>query len=207
MAKRTRIPSITQRMTPEARRKQTNNDTDHAHNARTPLEAWSEARGHNARNVNGDKRRTHTYLQHNILVGGFLLSVFDLHVDRRPPLLHRRDAAVPVGAGVCTRDAKSVQDSATAPRGVTGSTGLGHGLRGKRGGRLWKHDRNHIRGTCRTWNTQWPYLRLASVLLPVLPLASVAAHTAPTIPNPLLPDPRTLACPATPTRAPTPAPS
>ena len=52
---------------------------------------------------------------------------FDLHVDRRPPLLHRRDAAVPVGAGLCTRDAKSVQDSVTAPRGVTGSTGPGRG--------------------------------------------------------------------------------
>ena len=98
---------------------------------RTPLEAWSEAQGRNARNVNGDKRQTHTYLEHNILVGGFLLSLFDLlfdlHVDRRPPLLHRRDAAVPVGAGFCTRDAKSVQDSATAPRGVTGSTGPGRG--------------------------------------------------------------------------------
>ena len=67
---------------------------------RTPLEAWSEAQERNARNVNGDKRRTHTYLQHNILVGGFLPSLFDLHVDRRPPLLHRRDAAVPVGAGL-----------------------------------------------------------------------------------------------------------
>ena len=94
---------------------------------RTPLEAWSEAQGRNARNVNGDKRRTDTYLQHNVLVGGFLLSLFDLHVDRRPPLLHRRDATVPVGAGPCTGDTKSVQDSATAPRGVTGSTGPGRG--------------------------------------------------------------------------------
>ena len=94
---------------------------------RTPLEAWSEAQERNARNVNGDKRPPHTYLQHNILVGGFLPSLFDLHVDRRPPLLHRRDAAVPVGAGLCTRDAKSVQDSATAPKGVTGSTGPGRG--------------------------------------------------------------------------------
>ena len=94
---------------------------------RTPLEAWSQAQERNARNVNGDKRRTHTYLQHNILVGGFLPSLFDLNVDRRPPVLHRRDAAVPVGAGLCTRDAKSVQDSVTDPRGVTGSTGPGRG--------------------------------------------------------------------------------
>ena len=98
---------------------------------RTPLEAWSEAQGRNARNVRSDKRRTHTYLQHNILVGGFLLRLFDLlfdlHVDRRPPVLHRRDAAVPVGAGLCTRDAKSVQNSVTAPRGVTGNTGPGRG--------------------------------------------------------------------------------
>ena len=41
---------------------------------RRPLEAWPEAQGRNLRNVNGDKRRTHTYLQHNIFVGGFLLT-------------------------------------------------------------------------------------------------------------------------------------
>ena len=93
----------------------------------TPLEAWSEAQRRNPRNVNDDKRRTHTYLQHNILVGGFHLGLFDLHGDRRPPLLHRRDAAVFVGAGPCRGDAKSVQDSATAPRGVTGSTETGRG--------------------------------------------------------------------------------
>ena len=94
---------------------------------RTPLEACLEAQERNARNVNGDRTRTHTYLQHNILVGGFLLSLFDLHVDRRPPLLHRRDAAVPVGAGPYTGDAKSVQDSATAPRSVIASTRTGRG--------------------------------------------------------------------------------
>ena len=94
---------------------------------RTPLEAWWEAQERNARNVNGGKTRTHTYLQHNILVGEFLLSLFDLHVDPRPPLLHRRDAAVPVGAGPGRGDAKSVQDSATAPKGVTGGTRTGRG--------------------------------------------------------------------------------
>ena len=94
---------------------------------RTPLEAWLEAQERNARNVNGDRTRTHTYLRHDILVGGFLLSLFNLHVDRRPPLLHRRDAAVPVCAGPCRGDTESVQDSATAPRGVTGSTRTGSG--------------------------------------------------------------------------------
>ena len=50
---------------------------------RTPLEAWSEVQGRNARNVNGDKRRTHTYILHNILVGGFPLvsSTFTLIGD------------------------------------------------------------------------------------------------------------------------------
>ena len=72
------------------------------------LEAWSEAQERNARNVNGIRTRSHTYVQHNILVGGFLLSLFNLHGDRRPPLLHRRDAPVPVGAGPCRGDAKSV---------------------------------------------------------------------------------------------------
>ena len=82
------------------------------------------------RNVNGDKRRTHSYLQHNILIGGFLLSLFDLHVDRRPPLLHRRDAAVPVGAGLCTWDAKSV---CNCPQ---------------------RRDRKHTTGTRMTWKTR-----------------------------------------------------
>ena len=42
-------------------------------------------------------------------------------------VVHQRDIAVLVGAGLCRGDAKSVQDSATAPRDVTGSTRTARG--------------------------------------------------------------------------------
>ena len=181
--------------------------------ARRPLlEAWSKAQERNPLNVNADKTRTHTYLKHHILVGRFRVSLFSLHGDRRPPLLQRRDAAVLVGAGPCRGDTKSVQDSAAAPGGMTGSTKTGRGWRGKLGRRLWKHDRNHSGGTCRTRNTQWPYLvrlalvRLASVRLALLPSLPVVARTSPSSPAlPLAPAPRTLPCPATPTQTPAPS--
>ena len=86
------------------------------------LEAGLEASQRNARNVNADITGTHTYLQHHILFDRFRLNLFSLHGNRRHPLLQRRDAPIPIGAGPRRGDAKSVQDGAAAPTGMTGST-------------------------------------------------------------------------------------